>query len=52
MNTLNHTARKFNMEINIQKLKTMVVCRGGGGVVIITIVGQRIEQAKRFKYLE
>jgi DNA-binding protein YbaB len=51
MNNLNDTAKKFNMKINVQKTKTMVVSRKGGGFVNITIDGQRVEQVKYFKYL-
>ena len=35
----------------LKKQKTKVICWDGGGVVNITIDGQRIEQVKRFKYL-
>ena len=52
MNKLNETAKDFGMKVNVQKTKTMVVLWDGGGVVNITIDGQRIEQVKSFKYLE
>ena len=51
MNKLNDTAKKFDMKINVQKTKTMVVSRDGGGVVNITIEGQIVEQVANFKYL-
>src|SRR5688572_32510824 len=51
MNKLNDTAKKCNMKINVQKTKTMVMCKNGGGVVSITIDGQRVEQVESFKYL-
>src|SRR3989442_352334 len=51
MNKLNDTAKKFGMIINVQKTKTTVVRWDGGGVVNITVDGQRIEQVKSFKYL-
>ena len=51
MNKLNDTAKNFDMKINVQKTKTMVVRWDGGGVVNITVDGQRIEQVKSFKYL-
>src|SRR6266516_7746890 len=51
MNKLNDTAKTFGMKINVQKTKTIVVSWDGGGVVNITIDGQRIEQVKSFKYL-
>ena len=43
MNKLNDTAENFDMKINIQKTKTMVVHWDGGGVVNITVDGQRID---------
>ena len=51
MDKLNDTAKMFNMKINVQKTKTMAVRWNGGGVVNITIDGQRIEQVESFKYL-
>src|SRR5688572_1678791 len=51
MNKLNDTAKKFNMKINGQKTKTLVMCKDGGGVVNITIDGQRVERVESFKYL-
>src|SRR6266496_4218965 len=51
MDKLNETAKKFSMRINIQKTNTMLVCRDGGGVVNITVDGQRVEQVQSFKYL-
>ena len=47
----NETAKKFSLKINIQKTNTMLVCRDGGGVVNITVDGQRVEQVQSFKYL-
>src|SRR6266516_806127 len=51
MNKLNDTAKNFGMKINVQKTKTKVVSWNGGGVVNITIDGQRREQVKSFKCL-
>ena len=51
MNKLNDTAKKYNMKINVQKTKAMVVTRDGGGEVNIKIDGQRLEQVTNFKYL-
>src|SRR3989441_717291 len=51
MKKLNDSAKNFNMKINVQKTKTMVVRWDGGGVVNITVDGKRIEQVKSFKYL-
>ncbi len=48
MNKLNDTAKTVSIKINIQKTKTIVVCRDGRGVVNITLDGQRIEQAESF----
>ena len=48
---LNETANMFNMKINVQKTKTMVVSRDEGQVVNITIGCQRVEQVKNFKYV-
>src|SRR5688572_11144274 len=50
MNKLNDTAKKFNIKINVQKTKTMVMCKDRG-VVNITIDRQRVEQVESFKYL-
>src|SRR6267154_3188044 len=52
MNKLNDTAKRFDKKINVQKTKTIVVRWDGGGVVNITVDGQRIEQVKSFKYLD
>jgi len=51
MNKLNDTAKKFNMKINVQKTKTMVVSRNEGRTVKIKIDDQEIEQVSNFKYL-
>ena len=51
MNKLNETGKKFNMKMNVQKTKAMVVCRGGGGTVNIVIDGAKLEQVARFKCL-
>src|SRR6266568_4292473 len=48
---LNETAKKFSMKINIQKTTTMLMCRDGGGVVNITVDGQRVEHVQSFKYI-
>ena len=48
---MNDTAINYGMKINVQKTKTMVVRRNGGGVVNITVDGKRIEQVKSFRYL-
>src|SRR6266496_2680322 len=39
------------MKINIQKTNTELMCGDGGGVVNITVDGQRVEQVQSFKYL-
>ena len=51
MNKFNDTAKNFDMKINVQKTKTMVVRWDGGRVVNITVDGKRIQQVKNFKYL-
>ena len=51
MNKLNETAKKFNMRMNIQKTKAMVVCRDGDDIVNIIIDGEKVEQGASFKYL-
>ena len=38
MNTLNDTAKKYNMKINVQKTKAMVVTRDGEGEVNIKMM--------------
>ena len=51
VNRLNDTAKKFDMKINVQKTKVMVVSKAGDKFVNITIDGQRVEQVSSFKYL-
>ena len=51
MDRLSEPASRFNMKINVQKTKTMVVSRDEGQVINITIDGLRVEQFKNFKYL-
>jgi hypothetical protein len=50
MDRLKDNANRFNMKINVQKIKTMVVSRDGGEVVNITIDGQRVEQVKNLSF--
>ena len=50
MDQLHTVAKKYCMKINVKKIKTMVVSKSGGTVSIV-IEGQRVEQAKTFKYL-
>ena len=40
MNKLNATAKKFNMKMNVQKRKAMMVCRDEGDIVNIIIDGE------------
>src|SRR6267154_2598697 len=42
MNKLNDTAKSFDIKINVQKTKTMIIRWDGGVVVNITVDGQRI----------
>src|SRR6476661_10810512 len=51
MDSLNTTAKHYNMKINIKKTKAMVVSRNGGGRVNITVEGQSFEQVSKFRYI-
>src|SRR6478672_9272728 len=50
MESLNTTAKHYDMKINIKKTKAMVVSRNRGERVNIT-VGQSVEQVSQFRYL-
>src|SRR6476661_6791484 len=50
MDSLNTTAKHYDMKINIKKIKAMVVSRNGGERVNIT-EGQSVEQVSMFRYL-
>src|SRR6478609_4589742 len=50
MDSLNTTAKYYDMKINIKKTKAMVVSRNGGERVYITIEGQSVEQVSKFRY--
>jgi len=43
MDSLNKTAKKYDMKINIKKTKVMVVSKKEGEVVNIRLEGQRIK---------
>src|SRR6478609_5345839 len=51
MDSLNTTAKHYDMKINIKKTKAMVVSRNGGERVNITVEGQSTEQVSKFRYL-
>src|SRR6478736_1587680 len=51
MESLNTTAIHYDMKINIEKTKAMVVSRNGGERVNITVEGQSGEQVNKFRYL-
>ena len=51
MDSLNTTAKHYDMKINIKKTKAMVVSRNGGERVNITVEGQSAEQISKFRYL-
>src|SRR6476469_9330817 len=51
MDSLNTTAKHYDMKINIKKTKAMVVSRSVGEGVIITVEGQSVEQVSKFRYL-
>src|SRR5580698_1937762 len=50
MNRLNETAKRYAMKMNVKKIKVMVVSRGEGRAVNLTIDGHKVEQVKTFKY--
>src|SRR6476619_3119213 len=51
MDSLNRTAKHYDMKINIKKPKAMVVSRNGGKRVNIPVEGQSVEQVSKFRYL-
>src|SRR6476469_6481986 len=51
MDSLNTTAKHYDMKINIKKTKAMVVSRNGGESVNIIVEGQSVEQVSKFRYL-
>src|SRR6476619_67685 len=51
MNSLNTTAKHYDMKINIKKTKAKVVSRNGGERVNMTVEGQSVEQVSKFRYL-
>src|SRR6476469_9721417 len=51
MDSLNTTAKQYDMKINIKKTKAMVVSSNGGERVNIIVKGQSVEQVSKFKYL-
>src|SRR6476469_2691956 len=51
MDSINTTAKHYDMKINIKKAKYMVVSRNGGERVNKTVKGQSVEQVSKFRYL-
>src|SRR6476469_5229046 len=51
MDSLNTTAKHYDMKINIIKTKALVVSRNGGERVNITVEGQSVEHVSKFRYL-
>src|SRR6476469_9252777 len=51
MDSLNTTAKHYDIKINIKKTKAIVVSRNVGERVNITVEGQSIEQVSKFRYL-
>src|SRR6478609_973477 len=51
MNSLNTTAKHYDMKINIKKTKVTVVSRNGEERVNITVEGQSVEQVSMNRYL-
>ena len=49
MHRFNDTAKKYNMKINVEKTKTMVMSKKEDRVVNITIDGKLVEHVKKFK---
>ena len=51
MDKLVEVGRKYDMEINVKKTKTMRMSKRDGSVVNIVIEGRNVEQVKKFRYL-
>ena len=51
LDVVNEKGRKFNMEMNVQKTKVLVISRDQNTRVNLQLNGQVIEQVKWFKYL-
>ena len=51
IDSLNKSAKKYGMKINIKKTIVMRISRSGAGDITIRIDGQAIKQAKMFQYL-
>src|SRR6476619_1191382 len=51
MDSLNTTAKHYDIKINIKKTKAMVVSRNGGERVNIIVEGQSVEHVSKFRYL-
>jgi hypothetical protein len=51
INTLETTAKNYDMRINVKKTKTMLVSKEVGKKMNIIINGQVVEQVSKFKYL-
>src|SRR6478609_7962323 len=51
MDSLNSTAKHYDMKINSKKTKAMVVSRNGRERVNITVESQSVEQVSKFRYL-
>ena len=50
MDKLVEVGRKYDMEINVKKTKTMRMSKRDGSVVNIVIEGKNVEQVKKFRY--
>src|SRR6476619_7025632 len=51
MDSLNTTAKHYDMKINVKKTKAILVSRNGGGRMNITVEGQSVKQVSKFRYL-
>ena len=52
MDKLVEVGRKYDMEINVKKTKTMRISRRKRSVLNIIIEGKNVEQVKKCRYLE
>lgn len=51
IDVVNKVANTYGMKIKTKKTKVMIISRKIGGQLNITIVGKKVEQVSKFKYL-
>jgi len=51
MNSLQQTAARYGMKVNVKKTKVMKISRKGGGTVNVSVEGTRLEQVEKYRYL-